>query len=102
MPPRANQTDSARLVQVFYASCIDEQSQIEQDSLPMNALISQLGGWPLIQNAKFDDANYNWEMQAGQLALIGIGALFRLLVHNDLIDNGKMMLMVDIFIAKSD
>lgn len=57
-------------------------SELLQDLLPVTQTISNLGGWALLQNAKFDPVNFKWESLAGKLAVIGVSTILNLIVHN--------------------
>uniref|UniRef100_A0A914X3A2 Uncharacterized protein n=1 Tax=Plectus sambesii TaxID=2011161 RepID=A0A914X3A2_9BILA len=92
-PTLPNDTETTKMVRVFYNSCMDQSAQDALDVMPLMALVSRFGGWPLLQNAQFDDGDYEWESRAGQLALLGIGAVFRLHIHNDLTNSSRMMIM---------
>lgn len=42
------------------------------------SLLASFGGWPLIQNAVFDDRYFKWEIVESQLQLIGIDGFIHL------------------------
>jgi hypothetical protein len=43
-------------------------------------LVSRLGGWALLQNAKFDADNFEWEMLEQQLNGYGVDGLLAMQV----------------------
>lgn len=80
---------------------MDAKAQDQLDILPLMSLVSKYGGWPLLQNARFEQSDFEWEAPAGRFTLLGIGALFRLFVHNDLADSSKLMLMASALLSIS-
>ncbi|WKX94277.1 hypothetical protein Q1695_011494 [Nippostrongylus brasiliensis] len=90
---RANETASMKLARTYYDSCTDEEAQSELGTLPLMALISQLGGWELLTNARFNSANYHWEALAGQLTTIGVDGIIKVFVHNSFQDRDSHILM---------
>ncbi|EYC27950.1 hypothetical protein Y032_0008g265 [Ancylostoma ceylanicum] len=90
---RKNATRAMNLAQTYYDSCMNEQAQNEMGTLPLLSLISQLGGWELLTNARFDSADYHWEMSAGQLAAVGVDGLIKIFVHNSFENSDKQILM---------
>ncbi|KAE9415200.1 hypothetical protein Angca_010235, partial [Angiostrongylus cantonensis] len=64
-----------------------------QDAQPLFILISQMGGWKLLTNARFDPAHYQWEITAGQLAAIGVEGLIKVFVHSSFEDRNTQTLM---------
>ncbi|CAI4230974.1 unnamed protein product [Auanema sp. JU1783] len=91
--PRDNATRSMKLSQIYYDSCMDEEAQEEMNTLPLTSLISHLGGWELLTNARFDSNDYHWETLGGHLSLYGVDGLFRIFVHNSFVDSKNQMLM---------
>ncbi|CAJ0958823.1 unnamed protein product, partial [Mesorhabditis belari] len=90
---RENASAAMRLAQIYYDSCMDEETQDEQDLLPLSEILSKLGGWQLLTNARFEQLNFHWETLAGQTALYGVGNLVRFFVHNSFSDSNQHMLM---------
>uniref|UniRef100_A0A1I7XAS8 Neprilysin n=1 Tax=Heterorhabditis bacteriophora TaxID=37862 RepID=A0A1I7XAS8_HETBA len=82
-----------KLSQIYYESCMDEDSQDDLGILPLTALISKLGGWELLTNARFDSVDYHWETLAGQLALDAVDGFVRIFVHNSFDDSKQQILM---------
>lgn len=62
---------------------MDDQAQDALDLMPLLSLVSSLGGWALLQNAKFDEKNFFWETLEGQMHLIGLDGLIGMSVHTD-------------------
>ena len=50
-----------------------------QGAQPYHALVSRLGGWPLLQNAKSDAATFEWESLEQQLHTYGVHALVEII-----------------------
>ncbi|VDP13085.1 unnamed protein product [Heligmosomoides polygyrus] len=92
-PSLKNGTAAIQLARTYYLSCMDEDSQSELGSLPLLSLISQMGGWELLTNARFDSADYHWEAMAGQVASIGVDGLIKVFVHNSFEDRDTNILM---------
>lgn len=92
-PSLKNGTAAIQLARTYYLSCMDEVSQSELGSLPLLSLISQMGGWELLTNARFDSADYHWEAMAGQVASIGVDGLIKVFVHNSFEDRDTNILM---------
>ncbi|VDM78523.1 unnamed protein product [Strongylus vulgaris] len=90
---RKNASKPMALAQIYYDSCMDEDAQNEMGTLPLLSLISQLGGWEMLTNARFDSADYHWEISAGQLAVVGVDGLIKVFVHNSFEDSDKQILM---------
>ena len=83
-----------KLAQIHYDSCMDEFAQDDLGVQPLMSLISNLGGWPLLTNARFDSIDFQWEVLAGHLALHGVDGIFRVFVHSSFDDSNKHVLMV--------
>ncbi|ULU07223.1 hypothetical protein L3Y34_018763 [Caenorhabditis briggsae] len=90
---RENATRSMKLAQIHYDSCMDEFAQDDLGVQPLMSLISNLGGWPLLTNARFDSIDFQWEVLAGHLALHGVDGIFRVFVHSSFDDSNKHVLM---------
>ncbi|KJH46063.1 hypothetical protein DICVIV_07873 [Dictyocaulus viviparus] len=90
---RQNNTKSMQLVHIYYDSCMNVDAQNDLATQPLFKLISELGGWELLTNAQFDSEHYQWEVTAGQLALIGIDGLMRVFVHSSFEDRNIQTLM---------
>ncbi|CAB3411358.1 unnamed protein product [Caenorhabditis bovis] len=91
--PRDNATRAMKLAQIYYDSCMDEFSQDELGVQPLMSLISNLGGWPLLTNARFESLDFQWEVLAGHLALHGVDGIFRIFVHSSFDNSDKHVLM---------
>ncbi|CAJ0606497.1 unnamed protein product [Cylicocyclus nassatus] len=91
--PRKNASKPMALAQTYYDSCMDEEAQNDMGTLPLLSLISQLGGWELLTNARFDSADYHWEISAGQLSVIGVDGLIKVFVHNNFENSDEQILM---------
>ncbi|KHJ98777.1 peptidase family M13 [Oesophagostomum dentatum] len=91
--PRKNATKAMALALTYYDSCMNEVAQNDMGALPLLSLVSQMGGWEMLTNARFDSADYHWEALAGQLATIGVDGLIKVFVHNSFEDSDKQMLM---------
>uniref|UniRef100_A0A158R4U0 Neprilysin n=1 Tax=Syphacia muris TaxID=451379 RepID=A0A158R4U0_9BILA len=89
-----NDTDAMKMAQIYYSSCMNVELQETMDLLPITQMISNLGGWPLLQNAKFDDTNFKWESLAGQLLVHGVPTILDLYVHNSPANNSRNILTV--------
>ena len=76
-----------KLSQIYYDSCMDEKATDEkvrfflfsrktnlffEGLVPLMSLISHLGGWQLLTNAKFEDKDYRWETVAGSFMILKI------------------------------
>uniref|UniRef100_A0A914D5C5 Uncharacterized protein n=1 Tax=Acrobeloides nanus TaxID=290746 RepID=A0A914D5C5_9BILA len=86
---RDEKSDSAKLVYIYYDSCMDDQAQDTLDLMPLFSLVSSLGGWSLLQNAKFDEKDFFWETLEGQMHLFGVDGLIGMTVRTDpLNENG--------------
>uniref|UniRef100_A0A8R1DX97 Endothelin-converting enzyme 1 n=1 Tax=Caenorhabditis japonica TaxID=281687 RepID=A0A8R1DX97_CAEJA len=90
---RDNATRSMKLAQIYFDSCMDEFAQDDLGVQPLMSLISNLGGWPLLTNARFDSIDFQWEVLAGHLALYGVDGIFRVFVHSSFDDSHKHALM---------
>ncbi|PAV56797.1 hypothetical protein WR25_05053 [Diploscapter pachys] len=90
---RESASKSMKLSQIYYDSCMDEKAIDEKGLVPLMSLISHLGGWQLLTNAKFEAKDYHWETVAGQLALHDISGLMRVFVHGSLYDSQQQIIM---------
>ncbi|KAK6734723.1 hypothetical protein RB195_018113 [Necator americanus] len=90
---RMNETRAVKLARTYYDSCMNEDAQNEMGNIPLLSLISQLGGWELLTNARFDSADYHWETLAGQLAAIGVEGLIKVFVHSSFESSDTQILM---------
>ncbi|CAI5443087.1 unnamed protein product [Caenorhabditis angaria] len=90
---RDNATRAMKLAQIYFDSCVDEKAQDELELQPLMSLISNLGGWPLLTNARFDSVDFQWEVLAGHLAMHGVDGIFRVFVHSSFDDSNKHVLM---------
>ena len=71
-------SDIAKLVFIYYDSCMDPEAQDSLDLMPIFSVISSFGGWALLQNAKFEQKDFYWEIIETNLQLLGINGLFKL------------------------
>ncbi|CAD6199068.1 unnamed protein product [Caenorhabditis auriculariae] len=90
---RENATRPMKLAQIYFDSCMDEDTQNDLSVHPLMGVISHLGGWPLLTNARFDSVDFKWEVLAGQLAVHGVDGLVKIFVHSSFDDSDKHMLM---------
>ncbi|PIO60067.1 hypothetical protein TELCIR_18443, partial [Teladorsagia circumcincta] len=81
------------LSRTYYNSCMDEEAQAELGTLPMLSLISHMGGWELLTNARFDAADYHWEATAGRLQIYGVDGLIRVFVQRGFEDSDAQLIM---------
>lgn len=65
--PRPSFPLPSRLLFDFYDSCTIEEYQEQLGTQPFQAFLSRLGGWSLLQNAKFDPSTCDWETLEQQL-----------------------------------
>uniref|UniRef100_A0A0N4Z3A4 Peptidase_M13 domain-containing protein n=1 Tax=Parastrongyloides trichosuri TaxID=131310 RepID=A0A0N4Z3A4_PARTI len=84
---------SIKLLKNYFDSCMDDNAQDALDQMPLTALISSLGGWPLLQNAKFDEKHFRWEALASQIHMLGLTGLFAFSVIPDIEDSSKCIIM---------
>ncbi|KAK5984363.1 hypothetical protein GCK32_004211 [Trichostrongylus colubriformis] len=91
--PSENDSKAMILPRTYYTSCMDEYAQDEQGVLPMLSLISQMGGWELLTNARFDAADYHWETMAGRLQVYGVDGLVKVFVQRSFKDRNTHLLM---------
>ncbi|PIO69302.1 peptidase family M13 [Teladorsagia circumcincta] len=82
------------LSRTYYNSCMDEEAQAELGTLPMLSLISHMGGWELLTNARFDAADYHWEATAGRLQIYGVDGLIRVFVQRGFEDSDAQLIML--------
>nr|CDJ96130.1 Peptidase M13 domain containing protein [Haemonchus contortus] len=87
------ETESLSLPRTYYNSCMNEDAQDELGTLPMSSLISQMGGWELLTNARFDGADYHWEEMAGRLQIYGVDGLVKIFVGRSFEDRNEHLLM---------
>lgn len=80
-----------RLLFDYYDSCVSDDYQEQLGIQPFNALISRLGGWPLLQNAKFDADTFEWEALEQQMHAYEISGLF----HTELNPNANTVRAFD-------
>uniref|UniRef100_A0A0K0EGY1 Peptidase M13 C-terminal domain-containing protein n=1 Tax=Strongyloides stercoralis TaxID=6248 RepID=A0A0K0EGY1_STRER len=83
---------SVKLLKKYYDSCMDDRAQDALDQMPLVSLFSSLGGWPLLQNARFDDKHFRWEILASQVHMLGISGLFSFSISPDIEDTSKCIL----------
>uniref|UniRef100_A0A0N5CA17 Peptidase_M13 domain-containing protein n=1 Tax=Strongyloides papillosus TaxID=174720 RepID=A0A0N5CA17_STREA len=92
---KINSTTSkiVKLLKNYYDSCMDDSGQDALDTMPLVSLLSSLGGWPLLQNARFDDKHFRWEILASQVHMLGISSLFSFSIIPDIEDTSKYIVM---------
>lgn len=90
---RENVSRPMKLAQIYFDSCIDEHAQNEQGLQPLMSLISNLGGWPLLTNARFESVDFQWEVLAGHMSLHGVDGPIKIFVHSSFEDSKKHVLM---------
>ncbi|CEF59674.1 Phosphate-regulating neutral endopeptidase [Strongyloides ratti] len=83
---------SIKLLKNYYDSCMDDRAQDALDQMPLVSLFSSLGGWPLLQNARFDDRHFQWEILASQVHMLGISGLFSFSIIPDIEDTSKCII----------
>ncbi|GMT15650.1 hypothetical protein PFISCL1PPCAC_6947, partial [Pristionchus fissidentatus] len=88
-----NESTPLNFARSYYESCMDNSSLEELDLLPLNTLISRLGGWSLLTNSRFDSAHFQWELLAGHNAVLGRSGLFHLFVHKSFARSDENMIM---------
>uniref|UniRef100_A0AC35U5P2 Peptidase_M13 domain-containing protein n=1 Tax=Rhabditophanes sp. KR3021 TaxID=114890 RepID=A0AC35U5P2_9BILA len=86
-------TKPLKLLKQYYDSCMDDGAQDSLDQMPLTSLISSIGGWPLMVNAKFDENLFKWESLEYQLHMLGLTGLFSLSVVPDIEDNSRYSIM---------
>uniref|UniRef100_A0A914Z4E7 Uncharacterized protein n=1 Tax=Panagrolaimus superbus TaxID=310955 RepID=A0A914Z4E7_9BILA len=77
-------SDISKLVYIYYDSCMDDQAQDLLDLMPIFSLISSFGGWALLQNAKFEERDFSWEILETNLQIIGINGLFKFTIKQSM------------------
>ncbi|GMR39135.1 hypothetical protein PMAYCL1PPCAC_09330, partial [Pristionchus mayeri] len=88
-----NETSPLAFARTYYESCMDSAALEETDLLPLNTMISRLGGWSLLTNSRFDSTHFHWELLAGHNALLGRSGLFHLFVHKSFERSDENMIM---------
>ncbi|KAK0396265.1 hypothetical protein QR680_001646 [Steinernema hermaphroditum] len=91
---RTKQSDATQQMLTYYDSCMDDQAQDRNDLMPLTSLISTLGGWPLLQNAVFDDQNFSWELLHGQMMGLGVPGVFSVFFQEKVDNQNKNILMI--------
>uniref|UniRef100_A0A1I7YGN2 Neprilysin-1 n=1 Tax=Steinernema glaseri TaxID=37863 RepID=A0A1I7YGN2_9BILA len=86
--------DAMQQMLSYYDSCMDDQAQDRGDLMPLNSLISTMGGWPLLQNAVFDDRDFSWEVLHGHLMSLGVPGVFSVFNQENLDNQSKNTLMI--------
>ena len=57
-----NDFESDKLAKIFYKSCMDQNKLDDLGVGPVKKLISQIGGWPVVDGDKWNGDNFNvWE-----------------------------------------
>uniref|UniRef100_A0A7E4VJK6 Peptidase_M13 domain-containing protein n=1 Tax=Panagrellus redivivus TaxID=6233 RepID=A0A7E4VJK6_PANRE len=73
-------SDLAKLVHIYYDSCMDDLAQDSLDLMPVFSLLSSFGGWALLQNARFEERDFHWEGIEGNMQMLGLDGMFSLAV----------------------
>jgi len=85
-------------VRNFYQSCMDKENIKKNSLVELQGLISQLGGWPVLQGAKWQQGdNWNWwtlSMKASELGY-GTDRMISIGVGTDSADSTLRRLEVD-------
>ncbi|CAD5222849.1 unnamed protein product [Bursaphelenchus okinawaensis] len=87
--PRPSFPTPQRLLFDYYDSCMNEEYQNQLDLIEFSSLISKLGGWHLLQNAKFDNESVEFEKLEMELHKYGTETL--IFVKDDTISTPKFM-----------
>ncbi|KFM63751.1 Membrane metallo-endopeptidase-like 1, partial [Stegodyphus mimosarum] len=57
---KEKEPDFIAMIKGLYNSCMDEKSIENEDSNPLRNVLKYLGGWPILEEEKWDKSSFDW------------------------------------------
>ncbi|KAF5287393.1 hypothetical protein FQA39_LY15931 [Lamprigera yunnana] len=88
---------SFKLVKTFFKTCMNTSAIEEAGLQPIQELIKKLGGIPVVQNANWNENNFNWQQSVYKFRKLGLNSnnFIKFDTLPDLKNSSKIILYID-------